>query len=118
MGGIMRAIIGIAGSLALSAAVALAPPAHADQYEFISFLDDSGVSYSSMVDMIDIGKAVCHDLRSGDVPPIVMGRLSNIGFATAEASLVIVSAVSHMCVDAKEVVNSWAFQQGYTGQAL
>lgn len=114
----MRAIIGIAGALALSAAVALAPPAQADQYEFISHLDNSGASYSSTLDMIDIGKAVCHDLRSGDTPPIVMGRLSNVGFATAEASLVIVSAVRYLCVDAKESVNSWAFQQGYQGQAL
>lgn len=104
--------------MAVSAAVALAAPAHADQYEFISFLDNSGVSYSSMVEMIDIGKAVCHDLRSGDGPPIVLGRLSNAGFAPAEASLVLVSAVSHMCVDAKSGVNDWAFQRGYQGQAL
>lgn len=77
-----------------------------------------GVSYGSITEMIDVGKAVCHDLRSGDAPPVVMGRLANVGFATAEASLVIVSAVSHMCVDAKDSVNSWAFQSGYTGQAL
>ena len=76
------------------------------------------MSYGSITEMIDVGKAVCHDLRSGDAPPVVMGRLANVGFATAEASLVIVSAVSHMCVDAKDSVNSWAFQSGYTGQAL
>lgn len=108
----------LAGGFAVGVAVALAPPAQADQYDFISFLDNSGVSYGSIIDMIDIGKAVCHDLRSGDTPPVVMGRLANVGFATAEASLVIVSAVSHMCVDAKDSVNSWAFQSGYTGQAL
>ena len=108
----------VAGSLAVFAAVGWAASAHADQYEFISFLDDSGVSYGSIIDMIDIGKAVCHDLRSGDTPPIVMGRLANAGFATAEASLILVSAVSHMCGDAKAGVNAWAYQQGYTGQAL
>ncbi|WP_307786927.1 DUF732 domain-containing protein [Mycolicibacterium mengxianglii] len=108
-----------AGILVVCAAVEWAPPAHADQYEFISFLDDSGVSYGSIIDMIDIGKAVCHDLRRGDTPPIVMGRLANAGFAAAEASLILVSAVSHMCGDAKAGVNAWAYeQQGYTGQAL
>jgi hypothetical protein len=100
------------------AAVALAPPAQADQYEFISFLDNSGVSYGSMIDMIDVGKAVCHDLRSGDTPPIVLARLANVGFAPAEASLVLVSAVGYLCVDAKAGVNDWAFRQGYTGVAL
>lgn len=107
-----------AAAFAVSAAVVLASAARADQYEFISFLDNSGVSYESILDMIDIGKAVCHDLRSGDTPPVVMGRLVNIGFAPAEASLVLVSAVSHMCVDTKPGVNEWAFQQGYTGVAL
>ena len=114
----MRTNIGITAVMAVSAAVALAAPAQADQYEFISFLDNSGVSYSSMLEMIDIGKAVCHDLRSGDGPPVVLGRLGSAGFAPAEAALVLVSAVSHMCVDAKAGVNDWASQQGYQGQAL
>ncbi|WP_245233829.1 DUF732 domain-containing protein [Mycobacterium sp. PS03-16] len=108
----------IAGGFAVSAAVALAPPAHADQYEFISFLDSQGVSYGSIIDMIDIGKAVCHDLRSGDAPPVVLGRLSGTGFAPAEASLILVSAVSHMCVDAKAGVVGWAYEQGYTGPVI
>jgi hypothetical protein len=114
----MREFVVFAGGFAVCAAVAFAPPAQADQYEFISFLDSSGVSYGSIVDMIDIGKAVCHDLRSGDAPPVVLGRLTNAGFAPAEAGLVLASAVSHMCVDAKPGVNAWAFEQGYTGQAL
>ncbi|MGB3485879.1 MAG: DUF732 domain-containing protein [Mycobacterium sp.] len=107
-----------AASASLVAAVAVAAPAQADQYEFISFLDNSGVSYGSIIDMIDIGKAVCHDLRSGDTPPIVLARLANVGFAPAEASLVLVSAVGHLCVDAKAGVNDWALRQGYTGVAL
>jgi hypothetical protein len=39
VGGIMAAICAQCGALALSA------PGHADHYEFISQLDDSGVSY-------------------------------------------------------------------------
>jgi hypothetical protein len=43
----------------------LSTPARADQYDFIAQLDNSGVSYESISDMIDIGKEVCHDLRGG-----------------------------------------------------
>jgi Protein of unknown function (DUF732) len=60
----------IAGVLAVCGAVALSGPAHADQYDFISALDSAGVSYESMLDMIDIGKELCHDLRSGATPPV------------------------------------------------
>ena len=54
-------------------------PARADQYDFISALDNVGVSYESIIDMIDIGKALCHDLRSGAAPPVVLGKLQNDG---------------------------------------
>lgn len=47
---------GIAAVVALCGSVLLAGPAHADQYDFISDLDNSGVYYGSIVDMIDIGK--------------------------------------------------------------
>jgi hypothetical protein len=61
-----RGVIG--GLLAVCGAVALSGPAHADQYDFISQLDNSGVSYKSTIDMIDIGKQLCHDLRNGVTP--------------------------------------------------
>jgi hypothetical protein len=51
--------------------LASSAPARADQYDFISVLDNSGVSYESIVDMIDIGKAICHDLRSRTAPQVV-----------------------------------------------
>ena len=38
----MRGLHVFAGGFVACAAVALAPPAHADQYEFISFLDNWG----------------------------------------------------------------------------
>lgn len=44
--------------------MALSDPAHADRYDFITQLDNMGVSYESMLDMIDVGKALCRDLRS------------------------------------------------------
>ena len=79
---------------AVCGALALSAPARADQYDFISFLDRSGVSYESIGNMIDVGKEVCHDLRSGAAPPVVLDKLSNTGFAPAEAALVLaISAV-------------------------
>jgi hypothetical protein len=107
----------IAGVLAISGAVLLSAPAHADQYDFISSLDNAGVSYESILDMIDIGKALCHELRSGATPPIVLGKLQNTGFAPSESAIILVAAVNNMCPDTKPAVVAWARGNGYTGQA-
>lgn len=104
----------IAGALAVCGAVALSGPARADQFDFIMNLDGMGVAYESVVDMIDIGKELCHDLRSGATPPVVLGKLQNTGFAPAESAIVLMSAVSNMCTDAKPEVLSWARSHGYT----
>ena len=105
----------IAGLLAVCGAVALSGPARADQYDFISQLDSSGVSYESMSDMIDIGKQLCHDLRTGVAPPVVLGKLQRAGFASAESAIILVSAVTNMCPDTKAGVVAWARGNGYTG---
>ncbi|CAJ1501279.1 DUF732 domain-containing protein [[Mycobacterium] burgundiense] len=105
----------IAAVLAVCGSVLFAGPAQADQYDFISELDSAGVWYSSMVDMIDIGKELCHELRQGVSPPLVLGKLGNTGFAPAEAAIVLMSAVNTMCLDAKPTVVGWARDQGYTG---
>ena len=103
--------------LAVSGAVAFATPARADEYDFISQLDSTGVYYESMLDMIDIGKELCHDLRSGVAPPVVLGKLQNTGFAAAESAIVLMSAVDNMCPDTKAAVVGWARSNGYTGAA-
>ena len=100
--------------LATCVAVALSGPAHADQYDFISQLDNSGVSYQSMIDMIDIGKELCHDLRNGVTPPVVLGKLQRTGFATAESAIILVSAVNNMCPDTKAGVLGWARDNSHT----
>ena len=101
--------------LAVCGAVAFAAPARADEYDFISQLDSTGVYYESMLDMIDIGKELCHDLRGGVAPPVVLGKLQNSGFAAAESGIVLMSAVNNMCPDAKAAVAGWARGNGYTG---
>jgi hypothetical protein len=105
----------IAGVLAACGAVALSGPARADQFDFISQLDNTGVSYESMIDMIDIGKALCHDLRSGVTPPVVLGKLRGTGFAATESAIILMSAVNNMCPDTKAAVVGWARDNGYTG---
>jgi Protein of unknown function (DUF732) len=113
-GEIMRGRGVIAGLLATCVAVALSGPAHADQYDFISQLDNSGVSYQSMIDMIDIGKQLCHDLRTGATPPAVLGKLQRTGFAPAESAIILMSAVNNMCPDTKAEVVGWARDNGNT----
>ena len=104
-----------AGVLAVCGAVVLSVPARANQYDFISALDNAGVSYESTCDMIVIGKALCHDLRSGDAPPVVLGKLQNTGFAPTESAIILIAAVNNMCMDAKPVVVGWARDNGYAG---
>jgi hypothetical protein len=104
----------LAGVLAVCGAVALSSPARADQYDFIAQLDNMGVYYSSTLDMIDIGKELCHDLRFGAPPPAVLDKLQRTGFAPAEAAIVLLSAVNTMCLDAKPAVVAWARDIGYT----
>ena len=101
--------------LAVSASVLFAGPARADQYDFITELDNAGVWYSSTIDMIDIGKELCHELRHGVSPPLVLGKLANTGFAPAESAIVLMAAVDHLCLDAKPQVVGWARDQGYVG---
>ncbi len=110
----MRGRAVIAGLAATCAAVALSAPAHGDHYDFIVQLDSMGVSYTSVVEMVVIGKQLCHDLRSGAQPPSVLDKLRNTGFAPAESTIVLMSAVYHMCDDAKSTVVSWADDVGYT----
>ncbi|OBJ86050.1 hypothetical protein A9W97_18745 [Mycobacterium gordonae] len=98
-------------------AVALSGPARADQYDFISQLDNSGVSYASITDMINIGKELCHDLRSEVSPSVVLGKLRRTGFASTESAIILTSAVDNMCPDTKFLVVAWARGNGYTGPA-
>lgn len=46
------------GIMTLSALV-VSVPAHADQYDFVVYLDNNGVYYSSVSGVIDAGKMTC-----------------------------------------------------------
>lgn len=109
----MRGRGGSAVVLAVCGAVALSVPAQADEYDFIGQLDSGGVYYASILDMIDVGKELCHDLRVETSPPVVLGKLQNIGFAAAESAIVLMSAVDNMCPDTKAAVVGWARANGH-----
>jgi len=84
-------------------AVAAAIPANADQYSFVSMLDNNGVYYTSIMDMIDTGKQVCRIVRTGySAGPVTAANymLMGQGFAsTMDRSVIIQSAAANMCPD-------------------
>ena len=71
--------------------------------------------YESMIDTIDIGKELCHELRFGVEPSLVLGKLQRTGFAPAESAIVLLSAVNTVCVDTKPAVAGWARDNSYRG---
>ncbi len=91
-----------------------AAPARADQYDFISQLDALGVHYGSMIDMIDIGKLTCHELRFGVAPPLVLDELVTVGFAPMESAIILMAAVDNLCPDTGPAVAAWARSIGHT----
>ena len=105
----------IAGVLAVCGAIAMSGPARADQFDFVGRLDSMGVYYESMVDVIGIGKELCHELRFGVTPSLVLGKLQRTGFAPTESGIVLAPAVDHMCPDTRPVLARWARDRGYTG---
>ncbi|BBZ32990.1 DUF732 domain-containing protein [Mycolicibacterium confluentis] len=111
----MRGRVLVAAVSAACGSMVLAGPAAADQYDFISDLDNAGVWYESVIDMIDIGKELCHKLRHGVSPGLVVGKLVNTGFAPGEAGIVLLSAVNNVCLDVKPEVVGWVRDIGYTG---
>lgn len=93
----MRAILAAALT---GAALFTAAPAQADQWDFISKLDDTGVPYESILDMFTLGKQTCHELRAG-TPLSTLGNkiVSYYGYQPIEAAIIIHAASDTMCYD-------------------
>ena len=96
--------------------VAVAVPAHADQYDFVSDLDNKGVYYSSITGVVDAGKLTCRLLRSGGGVPATMAFLARAGYATYESATIVVAAVNDMCPDAQPVVQDFLNRRDGGGQ--
>ena len=88
---------------AVTVAVVCAPGAHADQWDFISEIDNRGVYYSDISEMIDTGKLVCATVRKGSNVAAVnaVGRYltGDRNFSGTEAGIIVMSAAQNMCPD-------------------
>lgn len=88
--------------------LALAPPAAADPIDFVMLLDDEGVYYESMSDVIDLGKFTCRMLRSGASVPAALNNVASAGFAPYETGIIVYSAGANMCSDVMPDIEAWA----------
>ncbi|GCB01823.1 DUF732 domain-containing protein [Mycolicibacterium sp. NCC-Tsukiji] len=98
-----------AGTMAL-AGLLVPAPAHADQYDFVVYLDNNGVYYASVSGVIDAGKMTCRILRSGGGVPGAMAFLGRAGYERYEAATIIVAAVDDMCPDTQPVIDAFLNQ--------
>jgi hypothetical protein len=97
----------IVSAAAVAAAMGLAAPANADQYDFISALDNQGVTYTNIIGMMDIGKGICHTIRNGGSLPSVNSFLAGQGwYSPTERGIIVVSAANNMCPDIWPALNA------------
>ncbi|HEY7053352.1 MAG TPA: DUF732 domain-containing protein [Mycobacterium sp.] len=93
------------------AAIGFATPANADQYDFISRIENAGVSYTSITGMLSLGRAVCHDLRIGNSPGWIAVNIEGNGWAPYEAGTIMGAAADTMCPDTWPTLLAWARSQ-------
>lgn len=86
--------------------VAAASPAHADPYDFVLALDDQGVYYSSVSEVIDQGKMTCRILRNGAGVPAAINYLAG-DYAPFEIGVILRSASMYMCPDVAPVLRDF-----------
>lgn len=97
----------IMSAAAIVAAIGLAAPANADQYDFVSALDNQGVSYNNILDVIEIGKGICHTIRNGGALVSVNSFLSSRGwYSPTERGIIVISAANGMCPDIWPALNA------------
>lgn len=100
------------------AAVAVAAPAHADQFDFVADLDQNGIYYSSISDVIDLGKQLCSVGRSAPLDgqtmmPRMISLLISKGYKSSQEGMIIVEAAGqNMCPDMLQRLNADASVPG------
>jgi hypothetical protein len=97
----------IGGIVMVMAATLLAPTARADQWDYVSQLDNHGVSYASILNVIETGKSACHHLRNGVGVDNVIGGVETLGYGGYEASVIVSAAVHEMCPDRLAAYDAW-----------
>lgn len=100
------------------AAVFLAAPADADEMNYTMVLDNNGIYYSSISDVIDMGKQLCSVGRRAPVNGSAMAQgfgavLRSGGYTSeAEAKIILGAAADHMCPDIIPSINAAVASQG------
>ena len=96
--------------ISVVAALGIAAPANADQYDFISVLDNNGVYYYNISEMIDLGKAACRTVRTGGTIGSVdsaINLLTRAGFnAVMDRAIIMTAAANTMCPDIWPALNA------------
>ena len=82
-------------------------PAQADQYDYVSALDNRGIYYASISEVIDLGKLACSRLRAGVSPQWAGDAAFSAGYASFEAAIIVVEATKNMCPDQIPVLQAY-----------
>ncbi len=79
----------------------------------MSALNNAGVTYSSINDIVKVGRAVCHDLSVSVAPPAVLAKLRKSGFGAYESRTILLAAIDTLYDDRNPTVISWMRANGY-----
>lgn len=60
-----------------------------------------------MLDVIDVGKMTCRNLRGGTGVPATLKYVASNGYAPYEIGVIVESAANNMCPDVLPVLNSF-----------
>ena len=85
----------------------------ADEFDFVSALNNAGVAYSSITDIVKVGRAICHDLSVSVAPPGVLAKLRDIGFGAYESRAILLAAIDTLYDHRNPTVISWMRANGY-----
>lgn len=88
-------------------ALATAAPAQADQYDYVMLLDNEGVYYDSISDVIDAGKMTCRMMRGGNGVDSAVSYIMTGGHPAYEAGIVVYAASSTMCPDTLPLLQAY-----------
>ncbi|MGU3500471.1 DUF732 domain-containing protein [Mycobacterium sp. C31M] len=69
-------------------------------------LDNEGVYYDSITDVIDLGKLTCRNLRSGAGVPTTLKYVASNGYAPYEIGAIVESAATYRCPDVYPVLDA------------
>jgi hypothetical protein len=80
---------------------------------FVSALNNAGVTYTSTNDIVEIGKAVCHDLSMSVAAPAVLAKLRESGFDAFESRMILLASIDVLYDERNPTVMSWMHANGY-----